>query len=220
MLYREIILGFLLAGFIGLLPASVFHGLFLQSAPDWIRVPENALVGPLIAVVSFVCSVGNVPLAAVLWADGLSFAGVMAFIFADLIVIPIVLIYRKYYGTGFALRITALMYGTMVLAALAIAALFSAASLIPETRPTRADVFMGIQVDYKLALNVLGIAIFAVLFGLTMRRGVKDPMCGMTVDRTKALSATVDGQTHYFCSEHCRAAYLAESPEPVAVHHH
>ena len=96
-------------------------------------------------MLSFVCSVGNVPLAAVLWSGGLSFAGVMAFIFADLIVLPIMLAYRKYYGTRFALRITALMFVTMVLAALVVDLVFSAAGLIPEARPTTDDVFGSIS---------------------------------------------------------------------------
>ena len=77
-------------------------------------------------MLSFVCSVGNIPLAAVLWSGGISFAGVMAFIFADLIVLPIIAIYRKYYGAGFALRITALMFTTMVIAALIVDGLFCA----------------------------------------------------------------------------------------------
>ena len=92
------------------------------------------IVGPLIAVLSFVCSVGNVPLAAVLWSGGISFAGVIAFIFADLIVLPIVLAYRKYYGTAFALRITALMFVTMVIAALIVDGLFSAPRADPDRR--------------------------------------------------------------------------------------
>ena len=75
---------------------------------------ENAIVGPMIAMLSFVCSVGNVPLAAVLWSGGITFAGVLAFLFADLIVLPIIAIYRKYYGTRYALRIVALMFVTMV----------------------------------------------------------------------------------------------------------
>ena len=99
------------------------------------------IAGPIIAVLSFVCSIGNVPLAAVLWSGGISFAGVMAFIFADLIVLPIVLAYRKYYGISFALRITALMFVTMVIAALIVDGLFSALGLIPTTRPTRTDIF-------------------------------------------------------------------------------
>ena len=90
--------------------------LFLRHAPAPLPTLENVVVGPIIAVLSFVCSVGNVPLAAVLWSGGISFAGVLAFLFADLIVLPIIAIYRKYYGTRFALRITALMFVTMVIA--------------------------------------------------------------------------------------------------------
>src|SRR4029077_15820210 len=127
MLYREIAVGFLLAGFIGLLGDDFFNGLFLTGAPGWLNALENVVVGPLIAVLSFVCSIGNIPLAAVLWSGGISFAGVMAFIFADLIVLPIVAIYRKYYGWPFTLRIVALMLVTMILAALAVDGLFSAA---------------------------------------------------------------------------------------------
>ena len=166
-----------------------------ESAPAPIRIIENVLIGPLIAVASFVCSVGNVPLAAVLWSGGFSFAGVMSFIFADLIVLPILAIYKKYYGMTFTVRITALMYVTMVLAGLAVAGLFAAFGAIPTTRPSRSDLFGAVQLDYKLVLNILGVVIFVALFGLTMRRGVKDPVCGMTVDRTKALRAELDGTT-------------------------
>src|SRR3954471_18724694 len=154
MLWKEITLGFLLAGFIGQLGDDFFNGLFITNAPAAVQTIENAIVGPIIAVLSFVCSVGNVPLAAVLWSGGSSFAGVMAFIFADLIVVPIVVAYRKYYGWPFALRITALMFVTMVVAALIIDLVFGALGLIPSTRPTRSDIFGSIEVDYKLALNI------------------------------------------------------------------
>jgi YHS domain-containing protein/uncharacterized membrane protein YraQ (UPF0718 family) len=217
MLYKEIGIGFLLAGFIGLLGNGFFHALFLESAPTPIRVVENVLIGPVIAVASFVCSVGNVPLAAVLWSGGLSFAGVMSFIFADLIVLPILLIYRKYYGRRFTIRITALMYITMVLAGLAVAGLFELLGLIPAARPTRADLFGQVQLDYKLALNVLGTIVFVALFALTMRRGATDPVCGMTVDRGKALLAERDGTTYYFCSETCRQTFL--TGEGRVAHH-
>jgi len=159
----------------------------------------------------FVCSVGNVPLAAVLWSGGISFAGVMAFIFADLIVLPILVVYRKYYGTTFALRITALMFVTMVLAALVIEVLFNGLGVIPHgARPTRADIFSSIHIDYKLALNVLGLAIFAALFWLTARRGATDLVCGMKVDRAKAITKNFNGQTFYFCSQHCLHAFEAD----------
>ncbi len=207
MLYKEIAAGFLLAGFIGLLGNDFFNVLFVEHAPPLVKTLENVLVGPLIAVLSFVCSVGNIPLAAVLWSGGISFAGVMAFIFADLIVLPIVLAYRKYYGWTFTLRITALMFVTMVLAALVVDGLFSAADLIPTARPSRGDIFGSVQVDYKLFLNLLGLAIFAVLMWITARRGTTDPVCGMKVDRAKALRREVDGRSVYFCSEHCLHAY-------------
>jgi uncharacterized membrane protein YraQ (UPF0718 family)/YHS domain-containing protein len=211
MLWKEITAGFLIAGFIGLLGDSFFNGLFVQDAPGAVRTIENVVAGPLIAVLSFVCSVGNVPLAAVLWSGGISFAGVMAFIFADLIVLPIVAIYRKYYGWQFALRITALMFVTMVVAALVIDLAFGALGLLPHARPTRAGVFGSIQVDYKLALNVAATAIFAALFWLTVRRGATDPVCGMKVDRAKAVTAERDGRALYFCSEHCRSEFAARS---------
>jgi uncharacterized protein len=169
MLWKEILVGFLLAGFIAQLGDDFFNSLFLNDAPAFWRTLENVVVGPLIAVATFVCSVGNVPLAAVLWSGGISFAGVIAFIFADLIIIPIVLAYRKYYGTSFALRITLLMFVTMVIAALAVDGLFSAVSLIPEHRPTRADVFGSIEVDYKLVLNLIATSIFVVFYWLTLR---------------------------------------------------
>lgn len=175
MLWKEITAGFLLAGFIGLLGDDFFNFLFVEDAPSLIQTVENVIVGPVIAILSFVCSVGNVPLAAVLWSGGISFAGVIAFIFADLIVVPIVLAYRKYYGTSFALRITALMFLTMVIAALAVDGLFSAFGLVPDTRPTREDIFGSVELDYKLALNLIGLLVFSVLMYLTWQRGATDP---------------------------------------------
>jgi hypothetical protein len=210
MLWKEIIAGFVLAGFIGLLGNDFFNGLFIKHAPAAPRLIENAVVGPLIAVLSFVCSVGNVPLAAVLWSGGIGFAGVIAFIFADLIVLPIIAIYRKYYGTQFAVRITALMFVTIVIVALIVDGLFDGLGLIPAARPTRADIFSSIKVDYKLVTNILGVAVFTTLFGLTMRRGATDPVCGMKIDRRKALAIRHAEQTVYFCSEHCKAAFEAD----------
>jgi uncharacterized membrane protein YraQ (UPF0718 family) len=169
MLWKEISVGFLLAGFIGLLGNDFFNVLFVSDAPGWVVAIENVIVGPLIAVLSFVCSIGNIPLAAVLWSGGISFAGVMAFIFADLIVLPIIAIYRKYYGWAFTLRIVALMLVTMIIAALAVDGLFSAAGLVPETRPSRDDIFGMVQLDYKLALNALGLLAFVALFWLSRR---------------------------------------------------
>jgi uncharacterized protein len=216
MLWKEITIGFLLAGFIGLLGDDFFNFLFVSDAPAGLRTIENVVVGPLIAVLSFVCSIGNVPLAAVLWSGGISFAGVLAFIFADLIVLPIIVAYRKYYGTGFALRITALMFVTMVAAALIVDSIFSIVDLVPADRPRPEDVFGSIQADYKLVLNALALALFAALMYMTARRGVTDPVCGMRVDRAKALREAYAQRTVYFCSEHCRDGFR-ESPEQYPV---
>ncbi len=211
MLWKEITIGFLLAGFVAQLGNGFFNSLFLKGSPAIVQTLWGAVIGPIIAVLSFVCSVGNVPLAAVLWSGGISFAGVMAFIFADLIVLPIIAIYVKYYGRPFALRITGLMFVTMVAAALIVDAVFSALGLIPSgARPTRTDIFSTISVNYKLFLNLAALAVFAALFWLTARRGATDPVCGMKVDRSKAVTATIGGETFYFCSEHCRQAFTAD----------
>ena len=176
MLYREIALGFLLAGFVAQLGDGFLQRLFIRDAPQPLPALENVLVGPVIAVLSSVCSIGNVPLAAVLWSGGIGFAGVLSFLFADLIVLPIVLIYRKYYGASFAARIVALMLLTMILAALVVAGLFDLLGLVPAgPRPTRADIFGSLAVDYKLLLNVLATIVFAALFGLTARRRAREP---------------------------------------------
>ncbi|HSZ04976.1 MAG TPA: permease [Solirubrobacteraceae bacterium] len=174
MVYRDILVGLLLAGFVGLLGNGFLGELFARQAPEALRLAENVLVGPLLAVLSFVCSIGNVPLAAVLWSGGIGFAGVIAFIFADLIILPIVAIYRKCYGRRFAARIVALMLVAMILAALIVDGLFSVAGLIPHARPTRARIFSGVTVDYRLFANILGVAVFAVLFALTTRRRSAD----------------------------------------------
>ncbi|HVI17971.1 MAG TPA: permease [Gaiellales bacterium] len=169
MLWRDITIGFLLAGFIALLGDDFFNVLFLEDAPSGVQTVWGALIGPVIAVLSFVCSVGNVPLAAVLWSGGISFAGVMAFIFADLIVLPIVVAYRKYYGWSFALRITALMFVTMVVAALIIDLVFSGLGLIPSARPSTEDVFGSIELDYKAVLNAIALVIFVAMFSIALR---------------------------------------------------
>jgi uncharacterized membrane protein YraQ (UPF0718 family) len=176
MLWKEITIGFLLAGLVAQLGDGFFSGLFITDAPPILVAAENAIVGPLIAILSFVCSVGNVPLAAVLWSGGISFGGVMAFIYADLIVLPIVIAYRKYYGIAAALRITVLMFITMVLAALTTEVLFGGLGLIPTgARPTRAEVFGSVELDYKFALNLIGLIVFTVFIGMTISRPRRGP---------------------------------------------
>jgi uncharacterized protein len=211
MLWKEVTLGFLIAGFVALLPETFFQAVFLDDAPAELKTAENVLVGPLIAVLSFVCSIGNIPLAAILWAGGISFAGVIAFIYADLITLPILLVYRKYYGTRFALKLTGLMLAAIVAAALAIDGLFSALGLIPEGRPSIESITdRGISLNYTAVLNAIFTVVGGLLLWLTISRGATDPVCCMRVDR-HATQHIVDhlGRTYFFCSAGCRSEFEA-----------
>jgi hypothetical protein len=234
MLWKEIGAGFLIAGFIALLPMSFFNGLFVTDAPTAPRLLENVVLGPVVAALSFVCSVGNVPLAAVLWAGGISFSGVIAFIYADLIIVPIVLAYRKYYGWPTTWRMVAIMFGAIVAGALAVDGLFAAAGLIPEHRPSIDSITSrGIEWNYTTVLNIVFLLVAASLFGLTFRRGARDPVCGMTVDREKTQHrSVVDGRPVFFCSVGCKGKFDADpdayldparrqaAPMAHAGHHH
>jgi hypothetical protein len=212
MLWKEIGAGFLIAGFVALLPQSFFNSLFLTGHGGALQVIENVLVGPLVAVLSFVCSVGNVPLAAVLWAGGISFAGVIAFIYADLLIIPLVIVYRRYYGRRVAGIVVALMFGAMVVTALAVDGIFSLLGLVPSTRPSIDSIAeRGITWNYTAVLNIVFTLVAVGLFALTLRRGARDPVCGMTVDRSQALSAVHGGKRYFFCGPGCLAKFEARA---------
>ena len=146
-------------------PTHFWQGFFLVGHPVAARL-WGPFVGPLVAVVSFVCSVGNVPLAAVLWNGGISFGGVIAFLFADLIILPVLNIYRKYYGIKVAAILFVVFYASMSLAALAVEALFGALHLIPTEH--RALVMQeSVRWNYTSVLNILMLlasAIFLVRF--------------------------------------------------------
>lgn len=137
MIARDVALGLLIAGVLSaLVPRSWWETLFLArggGAPPglWVSV-ENVVVGPVIAIASFVCSVGNIPLAAVLWKSGISFGGVIAFIFADLVTIPMVLVYREYYGWKPALVYAAYLLATMIIVALVVDGAFRWTGLVPD----------------------------------------------------------------------------------------
>jgi uncharacterized membrane protein YraQ (UPF0718 family)/YHS domain-containing protein len=217
MLWKEIGAGFVIAGFVALLPMDFFNGLFLTDRGGALQLIENVVVGPLVAVLSFVCSVGNIPLAAVLWAGGISFSGVIAFVYADLIIIPLVLIYRRYYGWRITAVIVSLMFGAIVVAALTIDGLFSAAGLIPQERPSIESITeRGITWNYTAVLNIVFTLVAAALFGLTLRRGARDPVCRMPVDRSKALSLDHGGERYFFCGPGCRGRFEAD-PERYAA---
>jgi uncharacterized protein len=179
--WTDLVLGFLIAGALGAwVPASVWSRLFLTGHGAATEV-WGAFVGPLVAVISFVCSVGNVPLAAVLWRSGISFGGAIAFVFADLIIIPIVDIHRRYYGGRVALHLFAVSYATMVAAGLAVGALFEALHRVPSNRGVTAfDTTVSWNLDTWLDIAVLAVvAALAVRFvrtgGMSMLRLMNVP---------------------------------------------
>ena len=160
MLWKELLAGFLIAGFLAaFVPTDWWKALFIETGSPTLRLIENALVGPIIAILSFVCSVGNIPLASLLWANGISFGGVISFIYADLLVIPLIFIYRKYFGSRAALYIVLIFYVAMVVSGVLVDLLFSALNLIPQgNRPASPIEHATFSWNYTTWLNLLAIA--------------------------------------------------------------
>jgi hypothetical protein len=220
MLRRELLVGFVAAGFLaGLVPNRVWGDLFFHGHGFWTSL-ENVVVGPIVAIFSFVCSIGNVPLAAALWQGGISFGGVVSFIFADLITLPLLLIYRKQYGGRMTLRMLAVFWAVMSLSGLVCEYAFKAIGLVPSSRRVHvaAD---SLRWDYTTILDILALIAFGGLWWLYRNRDrlswgaryATDPVCGMQVEKTQApASAEVVGQRSYFCSEHCRDRFVSAEP--------
>jgi uncharacterized membrane protein YraQ (UPF0718 family) len=159
---RDLVVGLLIAGAIAAwVPESFWQHFFFVDHPV-LSAFWGPIVGPIVAIVSFVCSIGNVPLAAVLWNGGISFGGVVAFIFADLLILPILNIYRKYYGTKMMLTLLGTFYAAMVAAGYIVELLFGAAGLIPSQRNARV-MEAGISWNYTTWLNIAFLLLAAVL---------------------------------------------------------
>jgi uncharacterized membrane protein YraQ (UPF0718 family) len=171
---RDIVIGLLIAGALAAwVPDSFWQGFFLVDHPLLAKI-WGPLVGPLVSMASFVCSIGNVPLAAVLWNGGISFGGVIAFIFADLIILPILNIYRKYYGGAMSLFLLGTFYATMVAAGYAVEIIFGALHLIP-TGPRNAKVVeASVSLNYTTVLNVLFLVLALVLVLRFVRTGGRE----------------------------------------------
>lgn len=182
----DIVLGLLIAGALAAwVPNSFWNAFFFSSNPTIAKI-EGPLVGPLVSLVSFVCSVGNVPLAAVLWRGGISFGGVVSFIFADLIILPILDIYRKYYGWRVMSYILVTFYVTMAAAGYVVEFLFQALGIVPTNRSVVA-ITEGIQWNYTSALNIIFLLLAAILVirfirtgGLPMLRMMSKPAQDMS----------------------------------------
>ncbi|HEX9518600.1 MAG TPA: permease [Streptosporangiaceae bacterium] len=167
---RDVAAGLLIAGAIGAwVPATFWQHLFLTSHPLTARL-WGPFIGPVVSVLSFVCSIGNVPLAAVLWNGGISFGGVVAFIFADLIIIPILIIYRKYYGTKMMLTLLGIFYLTMVMSGYIVEFLFGGLGLIPAERAAKVTE-KGISWSYTTVLNIIFLLLAAALIVRFFRSG-------------------------------------------------
>jgi len=233
-LYLDLGLGFLIAGALAAwVPVSFWQALFLTGNPT-LNEFWGPLVGPLISMLSFVCSVGNVPLAAILWNGGISFGGVISFIFADLIILPIVNIYRKYYGGRMSVYLLVASYAAMALAGFLIGGAFQLLGLAPrhfhvavfETRPSW---------NYTTLLDLGFLGLMAILGwrflttgGVQMLKAMAapaeeqvaqahDPVCGMTVDPATATERVEhDGVTYYFCSAGCKESFERDPAEYIS----
>jgi uncharacterized protein len=242
--YVDLVVGFLIAGALAAwVPNSWWQTFFLTNHPT-LNEFWGPLVGPVISMLSFVCSVGNVPLAVVLWNGGISFGGVISFIFADLIILPILNIYRKYYGGRMSLYLLAVSYAAMALAGFLIGGAFQLLGLTPanhhvtvfETQPAW---------NYTTLLDLAFLVLMAVLAwrfvttgGLEMLRAharrpqaeaklVQDPVCGMSVDPATATEQIdYGGETYYFCSARCKETFAKDPgkyvrrPTTGATHDH
>jgi hypothetical protein len=217
MLRRELLIGYGVAGLLTVLvPMDVWNAVFVQGHGFWTTL-QNALVGPIIAFISFVCSIGNVPMAAALWHGGISFGGVISFIFADLLALPLVLIYRKYYGMRLTLRLVAWFYVVMVAAGLLVEGIFALAGAIPESRPETV-VESHFSWNYTTFLNIAFLGVFAVVYWLyrTRRRTEQgkyaiDPMCSMQIEKANAPAhLVVDGDDVWFCSDRCAEKFARD----------
>ncbi|MDE3064041.1 MAG: permease [Acidobacteriota bacterium] len=226
MLRRELLAGFVVAGFLTVHVPSAWWSHLFWTGHGAATAVENAVLAPLLAVISFVCSVGNIPLAAALWVHGVAFGGVVSFIFADLVTLPLLLIYRRFYGTRATLRLFALLWVVMSGGGLLVDAIFSAAHAVPATRHSaalRGDFPLGAT----LALNVAAAALLGLVWWASRRRAggatARDPICGMEVDvSAPAAVRQREGVTYYFCSPRCAdrfdaapVAATAEALDPV-----
>jgi len=227
MLRRELVIGYTVAGFLAVLvPTHVWNVLFIHGH-GFATSLENALVGPIIAVLSWVCSIGNVPLAAALWSGGISFGGVISFIFADLIAMPLILIYRKFYGPKLTLRLVGLFYVLMATAGLLTEGIFRLFNAVPTTRSLQVTA-AHFEWNYTTFLNVVFILLAIAVWWLARNRKrfgggegyAIDPVCGMQVRTSDApASAVVDGTTYHFCSDRCRSRFLTGRSEEAPGTH-
>jgi len=223
MIWKDVIAGFLISGFvIVFVPQSVWSALFLQGEGVLVSA-ENAIMGVAIAVLSFVGSMGNVPFAVALWGGGISFAGVIAFVYADLITIPVLNVYRKYYGWNVMLYILGIFFVTMAFTGFLMEELFDVFGIVPNLAggETAAEQTY-FELNYTFYLNVVAFALSGFLL-YVYRRGLgapgqyRDPVCGMRTDDS-GPRLTHEGKTYYFCSQRCKQSFESHPTEFTDQH--
>jgi hypothetical protein len=204
-IWRDLVIGLLVAGAIGAwVPDSFWQQVFLSDHPTAAAI-WGPLIGPLVAVLSFVCSIGNVPLAVVLWTGGISFGGAIAFIFADLIILPILNIYRRYYGTRMALLLGGTFYLTAAIAGYVVEIVFGALGWIPDR--SRAHLMDdGISWNYTTWLNIVFLVLAAALVIRFVRSG------GISMLRMMGGAPPTDDDGH----QHHHGPGAARDPRHVA----
>ena len=217
MLRRELVIGYLVAGVLAVaVPTSIYSIVFFGGHGFWTDL-ENVVVGPFLAFISFVCSIGNVPLAAALFHGGFSFGGTVAFIFADLITLPLVIIYARFYGWRLALRLFFAFWAVMSSAGLAVDYLFRLVRIPSPSRPLQVEPER-FEWNYTTFLNIAFLLVAVVVYVVYRNRHrlvvdttyATDPVCGMQVERANAAAtAKVDGASYFFCSDQCRDKFVA-----------
>jgi uncharacterized membrane protein YraQ (UPF0718 family) len=207
---RDIVAGLLIAGAVAAwVPATFWQHLFLTGHPLAARL-WGPLIGPVISLLSFVCSIGNVPLAAVLWHGGISFGGVVAFIFADLIIIPILVIYRRYYGTRMMLTLLGIFYATMAAGGYIVEFTFGGLGLIPAGRTAKVAE-TGISWNYTTVLNIVFLLLAGALLVRFFRSG-GGPML-------KMMGGSAGAQDHHDHGHQDGHGHRHEHPETLTAQH-
>ncbi|QLH82097.1 permease [Halosimplex pelagicum] len=223
MIWTDIVAGFLISGFvIVFVPQWVWNSLFLQGEGVLVSA-ENAVMGVAVAVLSFVGSMGNVPFAVALWGGGVSFAGVIAFVYADLITVPVLNVYRKYYGWTVMAYILGVFFVTMAFSGFLMEELFDALGIVPNLAGGQtASEQTYFKLNYTFYLNVIAFGLSGFLL-YVYRRGLgapgeyRDPVCGMRTDDSEP-AATHDDETYYFCSQTCKENF-EDNPVEYATGH-
>jgi len=214
MVRSELVIGFLVAGLADtLIPISWWHHLFLTGHGIFSTV-ENVILGPFIAFISFVCSVGNVPLGAALWNSGISFGGTISFIFADLVALPLVLIYKKFYGVKLCMKLVAVFWIVMSITGFITEKIFSAFNIVPAHHGL---VPHASHIGNNLTswLNLFAFLLSIVIIWLYITRNnsessqyAKDPVCGMQVEKSTAAAIYEHNKViYYFCSPDCMESF-------------